>query len=73
MDFIVKLPVSKGFDSIMVVVDQLTKQAHPCREDMDAEETASLYLAHIFKLHGLPDNIVSNCGLQFKSHFWKAL
>jgi hypothetical protein len=75
IDFIVKLPVSEGFDSIMVVVNWLTKQAHfvPCMEDMDAEETASLYLAHIFKLNGLPDNIVSDCGPQFKSRFWKAL
>jgi hypothetical protein len=75
MDFIIKLPVSEGFDSIMVVMDRLTKQAHfvPCREDMDAEEMASLYLANIFKLHGLPDNIVSDCGPQFQSHFWKAI
>jgi hypothetical protein len=75
MDFIVKLPVSEGFDSIMVVVDRLTKQAHfvPCREEMDAEETANLYLTHIFKLHGLPEDIISDRGPQFKSHFWKAL
>ena len=75
MDFIVKLPVSDGFDSIMVVVDRLTKQAHfvPCREDMDAAATANLYLSHIFKLHGLPGDIVSDRGPQFKSHFWKAL
>jgi hypothetical protein len=38
-----------------------------------AEETASLYLANIFKLHGLPDDIVSDRGLQFQSHFWKAI
>jgi hypothetical protein len=75
MDFIVKLPVSEGFDSIMVVVDRLTKQAHfvPCREELDTEETANLYLTHIFKLHGLPEDIISDCGPQFKSHFWKAL
>jgi hypothetical protein len=75
MDFIVKLPVSHGFDSILVFVCRRTKQAHfvPCNEAIDAVGTANLFLNNIFKLHGLPASIVSDRGPQFKSLFWKAV
>ena len=75
MDFIVKLPVSHGYDSIWVVCDRLTHAAHfiPCREAMNAPELAYLFLDRIFRLHGLPDSIVSDCGSVFVSRFWKEL
>ncbi|CEP07157.1 hypothetical protein [Parasitella parasitica] len=75
MDFIVKLPRSKGFDSIFVVVDRLTKMAHfiPCNESMPAKELASLFINNIFKLHGLPTSIVSDRGSLFTAKFWKNL
>jgi transposase InsO family protein len=75
MDFIVKLPTSANFDSIMVVVDRRTKMAHfiPCSETITAAETAQLFLSHVFKLHGLPDSIVSDRGPQFRSAFWKEI
>ncbi|KAG1121331.1 hypothetical protein G6F42_012533 [Rhizopus arrhizus] len=75
MDFIVKLPKSKGFDSIFVVVDRLTKMAHfiPCNESMTAKELATLFINNIFRLHGLPSSIVSDRGTLFTSKFWKHL
>eukprot|EP01066_Platyproteum_vivax_P012809 Platyproteum_vivax@DN5822_c0_g1_i1.p1 len=75
MDFIVKLPTSKGFDSICVVVDRLTKQAHfiPCCETISADQTAELFLQNIFRLHGLPDEIITDRGPQFRAHFWTSL
>lgn len=75
MDFIVKLPKSKGFDSIFVVVCRLTKQAHfiPCKESMSSSDLADLYINNIFKLHGLPDDIVSDRGPVFRSKFWLSL
>ena len=75
MDMIVKLPKSKGFDSIFVVVCRLTKQAHfvPCKESMSALELADLYIANIFKHHGLPDDIISDRGPLFRSKFWRSL
>jgi hypothetical protein len=51
LDFIVKLPISQGFDSILTVTDQgCTKAAIfiPCNEDITAEETAALYIKHVF-------------------------
>ena len=48
-DFIVKLPISSGYDSVLVVVDKNTKLAHfiPIRETVDLQEMAKLYLHHV--------------------------
>lgn len=75
MDFITHLPLSNGYDAIMVVVDRLTKMRHfiPCHGTCDAEEAARLYTLHVWKLHGLPRSIVSDRGPQFVSEFWKHL
>ena len=75
MDFIVDLPPSKGFDSIFVVVDRLTKMAHfvPCDKTVTGEETARLFIDNIYKYHGFPDDIISDRGTQFTSRFWQAL
>ncbi len=51
LDFITKLPVSQGYDSILTIVDHdCTKAAVfiPCRESMTAEETAGLIIQHLF-------------------------
>ncbi|KAF5339905.1 hypothetical protein D9758_015029 [Tetrapyrgos nigripes] len=75
MDFIVKLPLSHGYDSILVICDRLTRAAHfiPCRESMTASELAWLFLDRVFRLHGLPHSIVSDRGSLFVSNFWKSL
>jgi hypothetical protein len=75
MDLIVKLPKSNGFDSIFVVVDRRTKMSHfiPCNETVTAQDLAVLYRDNVFKLHGLPEDIVSDRGPQFTSKFWKSL
>jgi len=60
MDFVSGLPWSDGSDCILVVVDRLTKMRHliATTTAVDAEETAKLFIQHVFKLHGLPDTIV---------------
>jgi len=75
LDFIVKLPISNGFDSILVVVDRFSKMCHliPCNETIDAPQTADLLLKNVFKLHGLPMDMVSDRGTQFTSKFWTSL
>ncbi len=74
LDFIVKLPLSNGFDSILVVVDRFTKMAHfiPCLTTATAEQTADLFMRNIFRLHGAPSEIISDRGPQFSSTFWKS-
>lgn len=75
MDFIVKLPKSSGYDSILVVVDRYSKMAHfiPCHETITSPQLADLIMINIIRLHGLPDDIVSDRGPQFISRFWKQL
>ena len=70
MDFITDLPPVKGYDSILVVVDQgLTKGIVliPCSKTISAEETAQLLLENLYKRFGLPDKIISDQGPQFAS------
>jgi hypothetical protein len=46
VNFIVKLPKSQGFNSILVVTNQATKAmiAEPCNETIDAPGTAELLI-----------------------------
>jgi hypothetical protein len=76
MDFIVGLPrTAKGYDSIWVIVDRLTKIAHflPVRVKYTVVTYAALYIARILSLHGVPKTIVSDRGPQFVSKFWEEL
>lgn len=72
MDYIVKLPLSHGYDSIWVVCDRFTRYAHfvPCNETLDAPGLAWLFLDRIFRYHGLPDSIISDRGSTFVAQFW---
>jgi hypothetical protein len=76
MDFIVGLPkTSRGFDSIWVIVDRLTKLAHflPVKIEHSAMTFAKLYIARILSLHGVPKTIVSDRGTQIVNNFWRHL
>ena len=76
IDYLMPIPESKnGNNAIIIVVDRLTKMAHfiPTQNTVTAKETAELFLQHIFRYHGLPDNIVSDRDPRFTSHFWKSL
>ena len=75
MDYIVELPPSNAHDALYVCVDRFTKMAHfcPTKSNVTAEQTAQLYLQHMFKNHGLPGNIVSDRGTQFTSKFTRRL
>jgi len=56
-----ELPLSQGYDAIMVVVDHLSKQAHvkPTTSDITATGVAWLFWDHIWKLHGLLEEVIS--------------
>ena len=74
MDFITGLPTSTGNKVILVVVDQFSKAAHfiALPKLPSARETADLVLQHVVRIHGVPSDIVSDCGPQFAARFWKA-
>jgi len=63
-DFITKLPLVQGYDSILVVVDQLTKIVHfiPTTEKTSAEGLARLFRDNVWKLHRLLESIISDRG-----------
>jgi hypothetical protein len=75
MDFITDLPLTTKKDSIFVVVDRLKKMVHiiPCTKIVIGEKTTKLFLDNIYRIHGLPNDIVSDRGTQFTSNFWRGL
>lgn len=60
MDFISGLPTSEQYNCIWVVVDRLTKMSHfiPCHDSIDAAGLANLFAKEVFRLHGLPSEII---------------
>jgi hypothetical protein len=71
IDFIVELPQSHGYDTIMCVVDSLTKCAHfiPTHTTLNAEGTALLFHKEVWKHHRIPRVVVSDRGPQFITTF----
>ena len=66
-DFITKLPLAQGYNSILVVVDRLTKMVHfiLTTERMSVEGLVRLFRNNVWKLHGLPESIISDRGPHF--------
>jgi hypothetical protein len=76
MKFIVGLPrASRGYNSIWVIVDRLTKSAHfiPIVTTYKVGQYAELYISHIVRYHGILKTIISNRGSIFVAHFWEQL
>ena len=65
----------KGYDSILLVIDRLTKYVRliPARKDDTAADIAGRFVKHVFRHQGLPDRIVSDRGSVWTSQFWAAL
>jgi transposase InsO family protein len=80
-DHITDLPLSKEpftgirYDSILVVVCRLTKQAYflPHKKSHTSEDLAYTYMRMIAADHGLPKEIISDRGRTFASKFWQEL
>jgi hypothetical protein len=75
-DMIVKLPktASTKVDSILVVVDRLSKMVHliPCNETLTAKGFAQLIMREVIRLHGVPRSILSDRGTQLQNNkFWR--
>ena len=80
MDFVTRLPILtdwKGdtYDSILVIVNRLTKMVHyePVKVTIDAAGLAEVILDMVVRHHGLPDSIMTDRGSLFISKFWSSL
>jgi hypothetical protein len=75
MDFIDGLPPSRHYNCILVVVDKLSKYAHfiPLRHPYTASKVADLFVANVFRLHGMPGALVSDRDPVFTSTFWQSV
>ena len=75
MDFIEKLPSFSGFDTILVIINWLTKQAIfiPAHNTITSVDLARLFVLHVFSKHGIPSHITSIRGSEFVSNFFWSL
>jgi len=72
LDFIVKLPESEGFDTILTITDHDCSKAAiftPCNEAIDAAGVAKLYATYVFPHYGLPKKVISDRDPRFASNF----
>src|SRR5580692_6679880 len=76
MDLITNLPLSKGFDSILTIVDQGCMKAAkfiPCHKTIDGAGVAHEYLKHLTPWFGMPRRITSDCDPRFTSKFSRTI
>ena len=75
VDFITKLPIVAEKDAILVVCDQLSKMTHfvATTEGTSVEGLARLFRDNVWKLHRLPESVVSDRGPQFAAELTKEL
>jgi hypothetical protein len=75
VDFIVELLESTGYDAVMTIVESVSKQVHfiPTNTTIIAKGATWLFLHHVWKLHGLPNSVMSNWGPQFIALFTREL
>ena len=76
MDFIIGLPkIKKKNDSIFVVVDKLSKEAHfiTVKSTYKVIHIVDIFLKEIFRLHRIPKEIISDRDTKFTRDFWRSL
>ncbi|KAJ3474471.1 hypothetical protein NLI96_g12441 [Meripilus lineatus] len=79
IDFVGPLPASSNrlgsFDMICVVIDLLTSMVHltPTVQTYGASQMAEVVFENVYKLHGLPERIISDRDTLFTSTFWRKL
>jgi hypothetical protein len=76
MDFIVKLPNSQVYDSVLTITNHNCTKVDIlliCREEMDSVDFAKLYLQHIFPFMGIPQRVISERDSHFTSKIFQEI
>ena len=76
LDLIVNLPPSKGYNSILMIMDHDVSKAalfFPCNQTIGVAGVAALFAAQVFPHFGVPSKVISDQDTQFMSHFTKEL
>lgn len=75
LDFVEGLPRSGSANCILVVVDKFSKFAHfiPLKHPFTALMVAKVYMDNVYRLHGMPSSLISDCDRIFTSTFWHEL
>jgi hypothetical protein len=75
IDYLTHLPMSNGFENVLIMVDHLTRIAHflPCIESQTKEEIADSFLQGVYKIHGLPRVPNSDREPKFVGGSWQTL
>ena len=74
LDFVTGLPPSQGKTTIFTIIDRFSKAVHFIflNKLPSSADIADLLTNHVFRLHGIPSEIVSHWGPQFRSQVWKS-
>jgi hypothetical protein len=72
LDFITKLPVSEGYNTILTITDHDCSKASlfiPCKETINSEGVAQLFAQHVVPHYGTLRKIISDRDTRFTSNF----
>src|SRR5882762_3846191 len=75
MDFIPELPLSSGFDNILVIVDKLMEYGIfiPTTTNITEVETAALFFKHVISKFGIPRQVILDRDTRWRGEFWKEI
>jgi hypothetical protein len=75
LDFIEGLPTSQHYNCILGVVDKFSNYAHfiPLKHPFTSFQVVVAFMDNIFKLHGLPETLISDRDKVFTSYVWQEL
>ena len=76
MDLITGLPISHGYDVILIIVDHGCSRVAvflPCHITITGPQIAQKYFQHVYPWFGIPDKVISDRDPRFTSHFGRGL
>lgn len=75
MDFIPELPLSNGYDNVLVIVDKFTKYSIfiPCTTSITEDKTAKLFFKHVIAHFGIPRQVITDRDTRWRNDFWKEI